>query len=147
MAESFPALLLLHLQLCRVTELRAHPGASREHREPLFPKQCLDPGGMPRLFALSSLGIFIILGGITAWWATPLFKIGFFTNPHADLCRSNVSLAIPCWFAPEERQGCDVKSSCVLWLCTVPLAVCLSKMDFVLFPCLSGERQRFLRAL
>lgn len=40
-----------------------------------------------------------------------------------------------------------MKSSCVSWLCTAHPAVCLSKMNFVLFPCLSGGRQRFLRAL
>lgn len=94
-----------------------------------------------------NLGTFIILGRVTTWWDTPLFKIGFFTNSHADLCCSNASLAIPSWSAPEERQGCDVKSSCVLWLRTVHLAVCLSKMNLVLSPCLSGEKQCFLRAL
>lgn len=47
---------LSFFSICWVTGLGVHPGASREHREPSLPKQCLGFGGMPRLFALPSSG-------------------------------------------------------------------------------------------
>lgn len=65
-AEFFPALLLLHPQLCWVTEWGVDLGPSREQYLE-FLGEChsslLCPALEPLLFIT-----FIILGRITAWW-------------------------------------------------------------------------------